>query len=523
MDLFRDVRKKNLARVAPLAVRMRPRTLDEFVGQGHFLAPGKLLRRMLEADRLTSVIFYGPPGTGKTTLAQLIAAYTKSHFEQVNAAAVGVKEVRAILDAAKERLANAGERTVLFLDEIHRFNRAQQDVLLGDVEAGYVILVGATTENPFFAVNSPLISRSQIFQFAPLTEDEIRTLVRRAVADKERGFGNIAIRLDDDALNLWATMSDGDGRRALMALEVAVLSLTHEMGEGQSRAVPARPGRDAPAPTASSTTTPVHITLDVAEQSIQRKAIVYDGTGDEHYDAASALIKSMRGSDPDAAVYWVARMLEAGEDPRFVARRIAILASEDVGNADPQAIVVAAAAFDIVEKIGMPEAQITLSQAAIYMATAPKSNASYVAINKAMEDVREGRTIPVPRHLRDTHYKGSSLLGHGKGYKYAHDFEGGVVEQDYLGVDKTYYVPTNRGYEKTISERLERIRSQRTDRGAGGVSSSMEGQGGRGPDQDRDQDMIPDAAEPLPPAPDAPAMPESGKMGKAKRRGGVEK
>src|SRR5688500_8406776 len=277
MDLFRDVRKKNLDRVAPLAVRMRPRTLDEFVGQEHFLGPGKLLRRMLEADRLTSVIFYGPPGTGKTTLAQLIASYSKSHFEQVNAAGVGVKEVRAILDAAKERLGNTGQRTVLFLDEIHRFNRAQQDILLGDVEAGYVILVGATTENPFFAVNSPLVSRSQIFQFAPLSEDEIKTLIRRAMTDKERGFGNLSITIDDDALALWATMSDGDGRRALMALEIAVLSTTGilPVSDGLGH------GQDAGAT--------VHITLDVAEQSIQRKAIVYDGTGDEHYDPASAL------------------------------------------------------------------------------------------------------------------------------------------------------------------------------------------------------------------------------------------
>ncbi len=466
MDLFGDVRKKNLARAAPLAVRMRPRTLEEFVGQQHFLGPGKLLRRMLEADRLTSVIFYGPPGTGKTTLAQLVAAYTKSHFEQVNAAAVGVKEVRTILEAARERLGASALRTVLFLDEIHRFNRAQQDILLGDVEAGHVILVGATTENPFFAVNSPLVSRSQIFQFAPLSEDEIRTLIRRAVADKERGYGDLPIELDDDALNLWATMSDGDGRRSLMALEVAVLSLAREVGSGdvgsgeseaggQRRSSPSPPTPHSPPPTS------LRVTLDVAEQSIQRKAIVYDGTGDEHYDAASALIKSMRGSDPDAAVYWIARMLEAGEDPRFIARRIAILASEDVGNADPRAISVAAAAFEIVEKVGMPEARITLSQAAIYMATAPKSNASYVAINKAIADVREGRTIPVPRHLRSTAYGGAALLGHGKGYKYAHDFEGGYVDQDYLGVDTVYYEPTDRGYEAQIAERLRQQRAAR--------------------------------------------------------------
>jgi putative ATPase len=445
MELFGDIKKKNLQRVAPLAVRMRPRNLDEFEGQQHFLGPGKLLRRMLEADRLTSIIFYGPPGTGKTTLANVIASTTKSHFEQMNAAGVGVKEVRAILDAAKERLGNTGERTVLFLDEIHRFNRAQQDILLGDVESGVILLIGATTENPFFAVNSPLISRSQIFQFAALTEEEITALIRRAVADKERGYGQLDIQIDDDAVNLWSVMSDGDARRALMALEVAVLSQLKETSSPEPR---------TPNPE------PLHIDLDVAQQSIQRKAIVYDGTGDEHYDAASALIKSMRGSDPDAAVYWVARMLEAGEDPRFIARRIAILASEDIGNADPQAIQVAAAAFDIVEKIGMPEAQLTLGQAAIYMATAPKSNASALAIWAAMSDVREGRTLPVPKHLRDTHYKGSKKLGHGEDYKYAHDHPGGFVDQDYLGVDKKYYEPTDRGFEAQIAQRLNQLRNR---------------------------------------------------------------
>jgi putative ATPase len=514
MDLFRDVRRKNLARVAPLAVRMRPRTLDEFVGQRHFLAPGKLLRRMLEADRLTSVIFYGPPGTGKTTLAQLIAEYTKSHFEQVNAAAVGVKEVRAILDAAKERLANAGERTVLFLDEIHRFNRAQQDILLGDVEAGYVILVGATTENPFFAVNSPLISRSQIFQFAPLSEDDIRTLVDRAIHDAERGFGKVPIRIDKEAMDLWATMSDGDGRRALMALEVAVLSMQRE---GEAPAEPPASAASGSAGASPSRGATIHITLDVAEQSIQRKAIVYDGTGDEHYDAASALIKSMRGSDPDAAVYWVARMLEAGEDPRFIARRIAILASEDIGNADPQAIQVAAAAFDIVEKIGMPEAQLTLAQAAIYMATAPKSNASYLAISQAMQDVREGRTLPVPRHLRDTHYKGAAKLGHGKGYQYAHDFAGGYVDQDYLGVDKSYYVPTDRGYEATIAERMRRLREGQP--AAGSSPAGEAGDSGNNPNS-----AVPDVSDPQEDGggaePRTAQPPKSPNMPRAKRRPG---
>jgi putative ATPase len=448
MDLFAESRKKNLARVAPLAVRMRPQTLDEFVGQQHFLGPGKLLRRMLEADRLTSIIFYGPPGTGKTTLAGLIAIYTQSEFVEVNAAAVGVKEVRGILDAAKERLGSGGKRTVLFLDEIHRFNRAQQDILLSDVEAGLILLVGATTENPFFAVNSPLVSRSQIFQFAALSEDDIRALLRRAIADKPRGYGTLTIDIAPEAIDLWAVKSDGDARRALMALEVAVLSQQEENRleenkEDQSKAAQT-----------------IHITLDVAEQSIQQKAIVYDGTGDEHYDAASALIKSMRGSDPDAAVYWLARMLEAGEDPRFIARRVAILASEDIGNADPRAISVAAAAFDIVEKVGMPEAQLTLSQAVIYMATAPKSNASAMAIWTAAKDVKEGRTLPVPKHLKDAHYQGAKRLEHGKGYLYSHDFPEGFVEQDYLGVDKIYYDPVNRGYEAEIRLRMQQ-RAQR--------------------------------------------------------------
>jgi len=468
MDLFGDIRKKNLASAAPLAVRMRPRTLDEFVGQQHFLGPGKLLRRMLEADRLSSVLFYGPPGTGKTTLAQIVANSTRSHFEEVNAAAVGVKEVRAILDAAKERLAHTGERTVLFLDEIHRFNRAQQDILLPDVENGLILLVGATTENPFFAVNSPLVSRSQIFQFTPLTEDDIKALVRRAAKDPDRGYGKLNLQLDDDAVNHWALTSDGDARRALSALELAVLSQTAEQGsevrvQGSANA---NAERKTGTGTASSspnpepqTLNPVHITLPIAEESIQRKAIVYDATGDEHYDAASALIKSMRGSDPDAAVYWVARMLEAGEDPRFIARRIAILASEDIGNADPNALVVAAAAFDVVEKVGMPEAQLTLGQAAIYMATAPKSNASAMAIWSAMSDVREGRTLPVPKHLKDTHYKGAQRLGHGKGYQYAHDHAGGYVQQDYLGVEKTYYTPTNRGFEQEIAKRMDELKA----------------------------------------------------------------
>ena len=467
MDLFGDIRKRNLDAVAPLAVRMRPRNLDEFAGQLHFLGPGKLLRRMLGADRLSSVIFYGPPGTGKTTLAQIVAGATKSHFDQVNAASVGVKEVRAILDTAKERLANTSQRTVLFLDEIHRFNRAQQDILLPDVENGLIFLVGATTENPFFAVNSPRVSRSQIFQFAALSEADSGSLIHRAINDNERGFGKLHIEIDKKAVDHWATMSDGDARRALNALEVAVLSQL--AGEGSGFRVQGSGQEQSTIHSSQSaisnlnpeprTLNPIHISLPIAEESIQRKAIVYDGTGDEHYDAASALIKSMRGSDPDAAVYWVARMLEAGEDPRFIARRIAILASEDIGNADPQAIVIAAAAFDLVEKIGMPEAQLTLGQAAIYMATAPKSNASALAIWAAMKDVREGRTLPVPKHLKDTHYQGAKRLEHGQGYQYAHDHPGGYVKQDYLGVEKTYYTPTDRGFEAEIAKRLAELKS----------------------------------------------------------------
>jgi putative ATPase len=319
---------------------------------------------------------------------------------------------------------------------------------LPDVENGLILLVGATTENPFFAVNSPLVSRSQIFQFTALNEEDIKALIRRAIKDPERGFGKLQIEIDDAAVNHWATTSDGDARRALSALELAILS---QLATGLPTSVVHVP---------PDSKTPIHITLSIAEESIQRKAIVYDGTGDEHYDAASALIKSMRGSDPDAAVYWVARMLEAGEDPRFIARRIAILASEDIGNADPNAIVVAAAAFDIVEKIGMPEAQLTLGQAAIYMATAPKSNASAMAIWAAMKDVREGRTLPVPRHLKDTHYQGAKRLGHGEGYQYAHDHAGGYVAQDYLGVEKQYYQPTDRGFEQEIAKRMSLLKTE---------------------------------------------------------------
>ena len=445
MDLFAQQRQAAFDRVQPLAVRLRPRTLDEFVGQDHFAGEGKLLRRLLAADRLSSAIFYGPPGTGKTTLAHIIAGHTSAAFEALHAAGVGVKEVREILARAKDRLAHDGQRTVLFLDEIHRFNRAQQDILLDDVENGLVILIGATTENPFFSVNAPLISRSQIFQFEPLTEEDIRLILKRAISDPDRGVGRHELRISDEALRHWVVMSDGDGRRALMALEVAVLSQLQTRGSGTGSLV---------------------IDLTVAEESIQRKAIVYDGTGDEHYDAASALIKSMRGSDPDAAVYWLARMLEAGEDPRFIARRVAICAAEDVGNADPQALVVANAAAQVTMLVGLPECELPLSQAVIYVSTAPKSNASATAIWDARKDVREGRTLPVPKHLRDKHYKGAARLGHGEGYKYAHDSPEGFVEQDHLGADKMYYRPTDRGYEAQIAAYLARVRGESNVEGA---------------------------------------------------------
>lgn len=448
-QLWDQQHQRNRESAEPLAQRMRPTTLDAFVGQQHFIGPGKLLRRMLEADRLTSVIFYGPPGTGKTTLARIIASCTRRHYVSANAAAVGVRDVRQILDDAKRRLEVHSQRTILFLDEIHRFNRAQQDVLLGDVERGIITLIGATTENPFFAINAPLVSRSQLFGFEALTEDDIGQLLRRAVADPQRGFGHLDIDLRDEAIAHWTTACDGDARRALTALEIAVLSSSHPDGEA-----PESPRADQ----GSGSTRPIVIDLDVAQESIQRKAIVYDGSGDQHYDAASALIKSMRGSDPDAALYWLAMMLEAGDDPRFIARRVAILASEDVGNADPQAIQVASAAYQIVERIGMPEARITLAQAVTYMATAPKSNAAYVAGEQAAADVREGRTVPVPRHLRDASYRGAEQLGHGQDYQYAHKGERGYVQQDYLGVDRTYYHPTDRGYEKRIRQYLAWIK-----------------------------------------------------------------
>jgi len=499
-DLWAEKRAAKREAAAPLAVRMRPRTLEEFAGQEHFLGPGELLERMLRADRLTSMIFSGPPGTGKTTLAQVIANHTQRHFEQANAAMIGVKEIRAIIEAATARLEDSGRRTILFLDEIHRFARNQQDVLLNDVESGVITLIGATTENPFFAVNSALVSRSTVFQFEPLQVEQVTAVVQRAIADVERGYGRLNLQVADDAIAHWARVSDGDARRALTALELAVESVRegsearrHEGTKGRDdetkrhrdtvenktsggALTPAlsRGEREKEPAAERRATQAIVVDLKTAEESIQAKALVYDSTGDAHYDLTSAFIKSMRGSDPDAAVYWLARMLEAGEDPRFIARRIAILASEDIGNADPQAIVVAAAAWEVTERVGRPECQLTLAQAAIYMALAPKSNASAKAIWTASEEVKTGRTIPVPRAFRDAHYKSAKRLGHGEGYKYAHDSPTGYVEQDYLGVERTYYEPTDRGYEGELGRRLEAIReairSQRSEVGRRSVS-----------------------------------------------------
>jgi putative ATPase len=433
MSLFAVAEAENRRSAQPLAARMRPATLDEFVGQEHFLGEGKLLRRLLTADRLGSVIFYGPPGTGKTTLAHLLASATKSRFRQMSAVASGVKELREVLDDARDQVAASGQRTLLFIDEIHRFNRAQQDVLLPDVEEGAVILVGATTQNPFFALTSALVSRSRIFEFKPLSIEEIKAIIRRALADKQRGLGNEQVQLDEDALQFLAEVSDGDARRALGALEVGVLS------------TPERP---------------LKFTRALAAESVQRKAVDYDASGDTHYDAASALIKSIRGSDPDAAIYWLALMLEGGEEVRFLTRRLVILASEDVGNADPQALPLAVAAMQACEFVGLPECQLTLAQAVTYLACAPKSNAATVAIGEAQHDVREGRLLPVPVHLRDKHYVGAERLGHGKGYEYAHNAPDAVAAQDYLGVEREYYRPVDRGFEKELAQRLEQIREK---------------------------------------------------------------
>ncbi len=430
-SLFADLEKQFQQQARPLAARMRPKNLDAFLGQQHFLGPGKLLRRLMDADRLGSVIFYGPPGTGKTTLAQLLATASQSRFCQLSAVTSNVKEVRDCLDQSRDELLSNGRRTLLFVDEIHRFNRAQQDVLLHDVEEGTVILVGATTANPFFAVNSALISRSQVFEFQPLDAEQIAELLRRAIRDPVDGLGAYEVKADPDAIEFFAQVCDGDARRALTALEVAVLSQ-------KSR--------------------PVHLTRELAAESVQRKAMEYDAAGDSHYDAASALIKSIRGSDPDAGIYWLARMLEAGEDVRFLTRRLVILASEDIGNADPQALPLAVAVMQACEFVGLPECQLALAQGVTYLACAPKSNAATVAIGEAREEIRSGRLLPVPMHLRDRHYPGAQQLGHGDGYQYAHDAADGVVSQDYLGTDREFYRPTSRGFEAELATRLQAIR-----------------------------------------------------------------
>lgn len=418
-------------KAAPLAERMRPRALDEFVGQSHILGEGKLLRRAILADRIASIILYGPPGTGKTSLARIIAATTRSRFERLSGVESNVADIRRVAAAAAARLANAGERTILFIDEIHRFNKAQQDVLLPDVESGALRLIGATTHNPFFYVNSPLVSRSQVFALEPLSVADLEELMARALRDPERGLGALTIRMDEAAARHLATVSDGDARRCLNALDIAA------------------------ATTPPDATGLIHITREIAEESIQTKAVVYDGDGDAHYDTASAFIKSLRGCDPDAALYWLAKMLHAGEDLRFITRRMIILASEDIGMADSNALQVAIAAHQATEILGLPEAQLTLSHAVVYLATAPKSNSCTTAIGAALRDVAGGRTLAVPAPLRDAHYKGSQSLGHGIGYKYPHNFEGAYVPQAYLPEGRVYYTPSERGHEKRVKERLE--------------------------------------------------------------------
>ncbi|MFR4440608.1 MAG: AAA family ATPase [Hungatella sp.] len=437
MNLFDYMRTNTMERESPLASRMRPVSLDEVVGQKHIVGKDKLLYRAIQADQLGSIIFYGPPGTGKTTLAKVIAHTTSANFQQINATVAGKKDMEEVVKEAKDALGMYGKKTILFVDEIHRFNKSQQDYLLPFVEDGTLILIGATTENPYFEVNGALISRSQIFELKPLEKEDIKELLSRAVCDQERGMGSYQAVVEEDALEFLADVANGDARAALNAMELGILT-TERGSDGK-----------------------IHINLSVAEECIQKRVVRYDKDGDNHYDTISAFIKSMRGSDPDAAVYYLARMLYAGEDIKFIARRIMICAAEDVGNADPQALTVAVSAAQAVERIGMPEAQIILSQAVLYVAAAPKSNSAVMAISEAMEAVKTGKTMPVPVHLQDKHYKGAEKLGHGAGYRYPHDYPNHYTKQQYLpdGMEgRCFYHPSDQGYEKTITQHLKHIR-----------------------------------------------------------------
>ena len=439
MDLFDYMREQNKEKESPLASRLRPTKLEEVVGQQHIIGKDKLLYRAIKADKLQSVIFYGPPGTGKTTLAKVIAQTTSAEFMQINATSAGKKDMEAVIEKAKQLQGMYGKRTILFIDEIHRFNKGQQDYLLPFVEDGTVTLIGATTENPYFEVNGALISRSIIFELKPLEKEDIKTLLHRALEDMGKGMGAYRAVADEEALEFRADVSNGDARSALNAIELGILT-TERSADGL-----------------------VHITLDVASECIQKRVLKYDKNGDSHYDNISAFIKSMRGSDPDAAVYYLAKMLYAGEDVTFIARRIMICASEDVGNADPNALTVAVSAAQAVERLGMPEARIVLAQAVTYVASAPKSNAAYLAVDKALSVVRESRTAPVPTYLCDAHYKGAGKLGRGIGYKYAHDYPNHYVEQQYLPdayKDMTFYEPTENGYEQTIREYFKKIKQE---------------------------------------------------------------
>lgn len=433
MDLFDYMREQNQEKESPLASRLRPVKLEEVVGQQHIIAKDKLLYRAILADKLSSVIFYGPPGTGKTTLAKVIANTTSAEFMQINATAAGKKDMENVVQQAKDNQGMYGKKTILFIDEIHRFNKGQQDYLLPFVEDGTIILIGATTENPYFEVNNALLSRSVVFELKPLAKEDIHSILLRALTDKEKGMGSYRAEIEEEALDFLADMANGDARTALTALELGVLT-TPRAEDGK-----------------------IHITLEVAAECIQKRAVRYDKSGDNHYDTVSAFIKSMRGSDPDAAVYYLARMLYAGEDIRFIARRIMICAAEDVGNADPQALTVAVSAAQAVERIGMPEAQIILSQAVTYIACAPKSNAACLAVGRAMEAVRDTQTSQIPVHLMDSHYRGAGKLGHGAGYLYAHDYPNHYVKQQYLPdsvAGTKFYEPTENGYEKQIKSHL---------------------------------------------------------------------